>query len=490
MDIDTIEPGVDFVEVIEETVGSADVVLALIGPRWLGAADAHGTPRLEKPDDLVRLEIEAALRPGVRVIPVLVAGAEMPGSDALPPSLAALSRRNAVEVRDTSWRSDVGRLIEALERIGGQNSDAGVIERERKPPTAVGSDVEPSGHDPLGASRTVVRTPIERRPPAAGVGQPASSANLAALELDEARLSVRPFARVIRHDKKVWGVAFSPDGSRIATTSGSKAARVFEFPSGREVVGVRHDDGSLAFGRLALAFGPDGNCIATTGSKTARVWELPSGRELARISSDGGERYGVLVDVAFSSEGDRIATAHNDRIARVWELPSGRELARMSHGGWVRSVAFSPDGNRIATASNDKTARVWELPSGGELAQFTHDSAVLDVAFSPDGNRVATASDDKTARVWELPSGRELARMSHDGWVMSVAFSPDGNRVATASWDKTARVWELANVRELARFSHRGRVRAVTFSPDGGRIATACGDKTAQVWELSEIAQP
>jgi hypothetical protein len=117
MDLDAIEPGVDFANVIEQAVGSANVFLSLIGPRWLSAVDAVGQRRLDKTDDFVRLEIEAALRPEVRVIPVLVHNATMPSSDELPPSLAPLVRRNAIELRDNSWRYDVGRLIETIERV-------------------------------------------------------------------------------------------------------------------------------------------------------------------------------------------------------------------------------------------------------------------------------------------------------------------------------------------------------------------------------------
>jgi len=95
MDIDAIEPGVDFADVIERAVGSASVFLSLIGPRWLSAVDAKGVRRLDKPDDFVRLEIEAALRPEVRVIPILVQNATMPSATDLPPSLAPLARRNA-----------------------------------------------------------------------------------------------------------------------------------------------------------------------------------------------------------------------------------------------------------------------------------------------------------------------------------------------------------------------------------------------------------
>ena len=89
----------------------------MIGPGWLSAVDAKGVRRLDKPDDFVRMEIEAALRPEVRVIPVLVHNVAMPSAEELPPSLAPLARRNAIELRDNSWRYDVGRLIETIERV-------------------------------------------------------------------------------------------------------------------------------------------------------------------------------------------------------------------------------------------------------------------------------------------------------------------------------------------------------------------------------------
>ena len=85
--------GCDFGEVIEAAVDVADVFLAVIGRRWLSVEDGRGSRRLDKPEDLVRMEIEAALRPGVRLIPVRVGDAEIPTSDELPPSLAPLARR-------------------------------------------------------------------------------------------------------------------------------------------------------------------------------------------------------------------------------------------------------------------------------------------------------------------------------------------------------------------------------------------------------------
>jgi hypothetical protein len=115
-DIDSIELGDDFVEVITAAVGSCDVLLALIGDRWLTIADGQGPARLEDPEDFVRLELEAALTRNVRVIPILVAGARMPRPDQLPPSLAKLARRQALELSPSRFESDTGRLLKVLER--------------------------------------------------------------------------------------------------------------------------------------------------------------------------------------------------------------------------------------------------------------------------------------------------------------------------------------------------------------------------------------
>jgi hypothetical protein len=116
-DIDSLEPGLDFSEAIERTLESSEVLIAVIGKNWLTATDAAGQRRLENPDDFVRVEIATALKRNIRVIPVLVQGASMPGTDELPEDLAPLTRRNAFELHDSSWGDDVGRLISALERV-------------------------------------------------------------------------------------------------------------------------------------------------------------------------------------------------------------------------------------------------------------------------------------------------------------------------------------------------------------------------------------
>jgi ankyrin repeat protein len=113
-DIDTVAAGEDFVQVVRERIRRCDVLLVLIGMRWLNATDEDGRWRLADESDMVRVEIVGALERNLRVIPVLLQGAAMPKAKDLPAELAALARRNAVEIRDTSFDRDVDHLIELL----------------------------------------------------------------------------------------------------------------------------------------------------------------------------------------------------------------------------------------------------------------------------------------------------------------------------------------------------------------------------------------
>jgi hypothetical protein len=117
MDVD-MAPGVDFVNRITQAVSSCHVLLVIMGPHWATISNGTGQPRIAQPDDFVRLEVKTALeRPDVTVIPVLVGGAKMPAPATLPPDLQALARRNALELSDTRWRTDMQRLVEALNEL-------------------------------------------------------------------------------------------------------------------------------------------------------------------------------------------------------------------------------------------------------------------------------------------------------------------------------------------------------------------------------------
>ncbi len=118
-DIETIEPGADFVDALNRAVSQCPVLLAIIGPNWLSAKDGEGRRRLDDSNDFIRLEIGTALTRNTRVIPVLVGGAAMPKAEQLPVELQTLARRQAYELSDRRWEFDVDQLVQSLESFLG-----------------------------------------------------------------------------------------------------------------------------------------------------------------------------------------------------------------------------------------------------------------------------------------------------------------------------------------------------------------------------------
>src|SRR3954471_1637022 len=115
-DVDSIELGDDFAEVIANAVGACDVLLVLIGAQWLAITDEAGRRRLENSDDFVRLEVEAGLQRKVRIIPILIGRARMPGEHELPASLGKLVRRQALALDSTRFEADTRRLVRVVEK--------------------------------------------------------------------------------------------------------------------------------------------------------------------------------------------------------------------------------------------------------------------------------------------------------------------------------------------------------------------------------------
>jgi hypothetical protein len=163
IDVDNLAPGVDFVEAIEESVGSCDVLIAVIGRRWLTSSDEQGRRRLDNPDDFVRIEISTALKRNVRVIPVLVDGASMPLSRDLPDDLKPLVRRNAFEVSHTRFSSDCKRLAGAVERVLEKTTEK---RREREEKERL--EAERSGTEAKVPPRTDVTERLGSVPPPSG----------------------------------------------------------------------------------------------------------------------------------------------------------------------------------------------------------------------------------------------------------------------------------------------------------------------------------
>ena len=164
-DVDSIELGDDFAEVIADAVGACDVLLVLIGAQWLAITDAAGRRRLEDSDDFVRLEIEAALQRKVRVIPILVGRARMPQAQELPASLGKLVYRQALELDPNRFEADTRRLLRVVEKTLAEEE----ARREAETGRITGGAGQQSGVDQRTAQADEER---ERQEPPEEVSRP------------------------------------------------------------------------------------------------------------------------------------------------------------------------------------------------------------------------------------------------------------------------------------------------------------------------------
>src|SRR5919109_3250094 len=164
LDIDAIDPGLDFRIVLRQAIEACDVVLVVIGPGWLEAREPDGSRRLEQPNDYVRLEIEAALDRDIRIIPVLVEGAQMPTANQLPQGLVPLCYRNAVEM-GKNFHTEMAALITKLERIEQAKL------KDASAPTPVVEGGEAAAASPLHPEAATGTMPPSEQVPVAEAGE-------------------------------------------------------------------------------------------------------------------------------------------------------------------------------------------------------------------------------------------------------------------------------------------------------------------------------
>jgi WD40 repeat protein len=217
---------------------------------------------------------------------------------------------------------------------------------------------------------------------------------------------------LIRENGKLDAIAFSPDGSTLATASGdSRSVTLWDVASGEARATLADHRGPI----WSVAFSPDGKTLAAASGKVPAVAQAADAGQFGEIKlgdlsrrvpkprvSLGGHGCGIAA-VAFSPDGMTLASGGFDRSVKLWNVATGQEWAALAeHEGWVAAVAFSPDGKTLATGSHDHSVKLWDAVTGYELTTLRgHTGNVYSVAFSPDGAMLASGSLDGSVRIWE-----------------------------------------------------------------------------------------
>jgi WD40 repeat protein/DNA-binding SARP family transcriptional activator len=266
-------------------------------------------------------------------------------------------------------------------------------------------------------------------------------------------------------DEPLMAVAVSPEGRRLATADRGGGVLVRAIDGTGPV--VRLSSGTARV--TGLAFAPDGRRLAASRTDgVVTVWDLEDAAATPRHLL--GHEYGVN-DVAFTPDGRRLVSAGDDRTARIWDPDTGDATVLEGHEWQVTEVAVSPAGDLVATASADGTARSWDLATGQHRLTFPSLAPVETVGFDPQGQRLALGSSDGAVYVFDASNARQLLLLGgHTAPAADLAFTHGGEHLVTTSSDGTTRRWRVAveGGRDwLTARSADLRFATVAFSPDG-----------------------
>ena len=268
--------------------------------------------------------------------------------------------------------------------------------------------------------------------------------------------------------ESVWGLAWSADGSRVATADAAGRVRIWDPATGsvlREIAAHEGDGVGVLFtdgGRRLVSTGNDGGL---------RIWRADDGTRIAELE-DVDDGRGVALSL--SPDGATLAAGSSTGEVKLWDLASGTVRHVLSgHEDEVWRALWTPDGESLVTVAADGEVVVWDAAAGAEVRRWSaHEGAIHGAALSPDGARLATASVDRAVRLWELATGRRLGELrGHTGRVWDVAWSPDGHTLASVSNDYTLRLWNAATGRPLVVRHYPIQVYLARWSPDGRTLA-------------------
>ncbi|KAJ6020469.1 hypothetical protein N7540_005973 [Penicillium herquei] len=281
------------------------------------------------------------------------------------------------------------------------------------------------------------------------------------------------------HSDRVNSIAWSQDGSRLASASDDKTVRIWDPATGHSMFTLEAHSDTV----WSIAWSPDGGRLASgSWDSTVRIWDPATGHCVLTFKAHSDK----VESIAWSPDGSRLASESTDNTIRIWDLATSQYVLILKGFTEVESITWSQDGSQLASASGDNTVRIWDPATGHcMLILKGHSDWATSITWSQDGSRLASGSYDRTVRIWDPTTGQSVLTLEgHSDAVSSIAWSQDGSRLASGSWDSTVRIWDPTTGQcVLILEGHSDWVNSITWSQDGSRLASASSDKTVRIWD-------
>ncbi|WP_243397445.1 WD40 repeat domain-containing protein [Crocosphaera subtropica] len=279
----------------------------------------------------------------------------------------------------------------------------------------------------------------------------------------------------------IHGLAFSPDGQRLAAGDSQGKIRIFRVVDGQQILTL----GTHRWWTVSVSFSPDGQKLVSSSlDPTVKLWDLQTGQCLHNLQ--GHSKY--VWSVIYSPDGRIIASASDDETIKLWDSNTGQCLKTLTgHTDWVVGVAFSRDSQHLISGSYDNDIKLWDIATGKCLKTFQgHQDAVWIVNFSSDGQTIFSSSCDKTVKIWNVSTGECLKTLrGHAKEIKAMSVSPDGNTIVSGCFEPTVKLWDAKTGKCLnTLLGHLTGIRTVAFSPDGQIVATGDNDQTIKLWKI------